>query len=108
MKIYREARIEDKENIAALMIQVWLHTYAIDGLRDGISNYVLSEFIPEKIGADIESKGNRYFVCEVKDHIVGVAVINTKGMCPSTKKHSPELDKLYVQEHFYRKGIGFW
>lgn len=104
--MYRTARVEDKTNIAALMIQVWLHTYATEGLRGKISRFVFSEFTEEKIGIDIISEQTQYIVCEINDHIVGVAVLDLFADCPVTKSKYPELRKLYIQEHFSQKGFG--
>lgn len=102
----RAARFEDRTNVAALMVQVWLHTYAKEGLRDAISRYVLTEFTSEKIGVDIIASDKEYFVVENKGHIVGVAVLHIAATCPVTEQRIPSLHKLYIQEHFTGKGIG--
>lgn len=102
----RPACLEDRTNIAALLIQVWLHTYARDGLRDPISRYVLAEFMPEKVGADMQAPGKTYLVAEKNRHIVGLAVLDMAAACPVTGQRMPALHKLYVQEHFTGQGIG--
>jgi ribosomal protein S18 acetylase RimI-like enzyme len=45
-------------------------------------------------------------VAEINDHIVGVAVVDWDGVCPVTDLAMPALQKLYVQEHFTKRGIG--
>ena len=102
----RPAGFDDRFNIAALMIQVWLHTYARNGLRDTISRYVLTEYTPEKIAAEIGVPGKRWLVAERDQHIVALAVLELAADCPVTQRSLPCLHKLYVQEHFTGKGIG--
>lgn len=43
----------DAANLAALSIEVWLHTYARDGIRQAFSDYVLREFTAERFAAHI-------------------------------------------------------
>ncbi len=102
----RVARIDDKANIAALLIQVWLHTYAKKGLRNSISRYVLNEFTEDNIERDMRSENKQYFVAEENQHLVGVVVIDLFSECPISKAKSPELTTLYVQEYFTGRGIG--
>jgi hypothetical protein len=52
----RGATTTDASNIAALSIQVWLHTYAKSGLRNALSDYVLAEYTPEKIAERLRDK----------------------------------------------------
>lgn len=102
----RVAKIDDKANIAALLIQVWLHTYAKNGLRNSISRYVLNEFTEENIERDMRSQNKQYFVAEENHHLVGVVVIDLFSECPISNAKLPELTTLYVQEYFTGKGIG--
>jgi hypothetical protein len=44
----RAGRTGDVDRLAVLAAQVWLHTYATDGINDEIAQYVLSELRPEK------------------------------------------------------------
>ncbi|UTW46747.1 hypothetical protein KFE80_07915 [bacterium SCSIO 12696] len=96
----RIAKVEDAGNIAALMVQVWLHTYAKDGIRGAISSYVFSEFTEEKLVNDIVDTKKQCFVAEENKHIVGVSLLNLDSECPATHEKLPELDRLYIQEHF--------
>lgn len=102
----RVAKIDDKANIAALLIQVWLHTYATKGLRNSISRYVLNEFTEENIEQDMRSENKQYFVAEEKQHLVGVVVVDLLSECPMSNAKLPELTTLYVQEYFTGRGIG--
>jgi GNAT superfamily N-acetyltransferase len=103
---YRPATAGDQASIAALMMQVWLHTYALQGINDAIARYVLSEFAPAKVRANLASAETHCIVAEVDGHIVGVALLVIAAECPVTGETFPELDRLYVQEHFTGQGIG--
>jgi hypothetical protein len=39
----RNAVVSDAESLSALGIQVWLHTYATQGVRANIAKYVLAK-----------------------------------------------------------------
>lgn len=51
----RTANVSDSANIAALSIQVWLDTYATEGIRQNISKYVLEKFTEERVSEIIAS-----------------------------------------------------
>jgi ribosomal protein S18 acetylase RimI-like enzyme len=104
--VFRIAKLEDAENISAIMMQVWLHTYAKQGMRSALSHYVFTEFNEEKIVAGIKSVNEKIFVYELNQHIVGVATLNLSARHPITQEEFPEIGKLYIQEYFTNKGIG--
>ena len=51
----RQGLHADAENLAALAIQVFLHTYATQSLSPAISRHVLSEFTAERFQALLET-----------------------------------------------------
>lgn len=61
----------DAENLAALAIQVWLHTYATDGISSIISHYVLSEFTSEMFLALLRSTSATVLVAETNTNLIG-------------------------------------
>ncbi|MDK1286296.1 GNAT family N-acetyltransferase [Pseudoalteromonas umbrosa] len=104
--MYREATLKDSANIAALSAQVWLHNYALDGVNDAISAYVLSEFTAENIANKIKDNSYQYILCENASNLTGLVSLDYSATCPVTSKPSPELDRLYIQEPFTGKGLG--
>jgi diamine N-acetyltransferase len=104
--VIRNAIPADAENLAALAIQVWLHTYATNGISLTGSRYVLSEFTPEKFAALIGNENNIVLLSEVNAHLVGYAVIAFGAACPASHSSTTQLATLYVQEHFTRAGVG--
>ncbi len=67
----RPGQPEDAENLAALAIQVWLHTYATEGISSTISSYVLSEFTPKRFVALLSEPTSALFVAESQDNLLG-------------------------------------
>jgi ribosomal protein S18 acetylase RimI-like enzyme len=102
----RGATTTDASNIAALSIQVWLHTYAKSGLRNALSDYVLAEYTPEKIAERLRDKDQVFLVYEQNAHLVGDLRLLLDSPCPTDPGSHVEIATLYVQEHFIRRGIG--
>ena len=102
----RIAREEDSSDIAALSIQVWLATYAKQGIRAVISNYVLTEFTQEKILQKLKSNNEICFVAFHDEYLIGFVSLNMAAECPITSQVRPEIDKLYIQENFTAQGVG--
>ncbi len=46
--IVRNAAYADCKELSVLSIYVWLHTYAKEGIDAKVSEFVLSEFIPQR------------------------------------------------------------
>jgi len=102
----RAAAPDDAPCLAVLATQVWLHTYATEGVDPDIARYVLSELTVEKYAALIGNSDTRVFVAEFHASFVGFAVVNTAAQCPAASTSPAELQTLYVQEHFTGQGIG--
>ena len=104
--VFRNGEPRDAAQLAALGMQVWLHTYATAGISNTIARYVLAEFTPAKFDALIASDAAQVLVAEVGDHLVGYAVVNFGAVCPARAASTTELATLYVQAHFARRGLG--
>ena len=93
-------------NLAALSIQVWLHTYARQGLRDALSDYVLAEFTPQRLAASLIDESQVFLVHEENAHLVGYLRLDLSSPSPVNPEARVEIVRLYVQEHFLGRGIG--
>ena len=102
----RLGRREDTETLSALAIQVWLHTYATEGVSSVIASYVLSEFTPERFAALLTEPSSGVFVAEHGKNLLGYAVVKASAACPIPSVSGAELATLYVQEPFLGKGVG--
>jgi ribosomal protein S18 acetylase RimI-like enzyme len=101
----REGAASDAERLSVLATQVWLHTYATDGIDAVIARYVLSELGVDKFEHLLAQERVTVLVAEIGPNIVGYAVVDADARCPSANC-TVEVVSLYVQEHFARKGIG--
>ncbi len=101
----RHAIAADAECLAALATQVWLHTYATDGISCAIARYVLAEFSATKFSAVLAQEHSTVLLAETNGHAVGYALANLGVACPAGGP-SVEVASLYVQAHFARRGIG--
>lgn len=104
--LIRLGQRRDAANLSALAIQVWLHTYATEGISSLISRYVLSEFTPEKFEALLSDESSAVLVAEAGENLVGYATVTTGTACPVVTSAKVELATLYVQEPFIGKGVG--
>lgn len=102
----RRGRAEDADRLAVLAIQVWLHTYATEGISAEIARYVLSELTPQRYGVTLGAPATPVLVAESDAGLVGFAVVRLGVPCPAGTGATAELQTLYVQEHFTGRGAG--
>lgn len=103
----RAAAPADAKCLAVLATQVWLDTYATQGIRQAIADEVLAAFSPGAIEALMAWAQTAIFVAECADHMVGMAQVTVGTVQPLVPFESQaELDRLYVQQPFTRQRIG--
>lgn len=102
----RPATAADAHTLAALAIQVWLDTYATDGVNDLLGRYVLSTFTPAAFAAWAEAPDAALRVAQVDGHLVGYALLQFNAAQPLAPHCDTELRTLYVQSPFTRSGVG--
>jgi len=102
----RSGQAADANRLAVLATQVWLHTYATDGISDLTAQYVLSEFTPEKYLQSLSDPSTHFFVAERDENLIGFAVVKFGVECPAVASSPAELKTLYVQEHHIGHGVG--
>ncbi len=102
----RGAIAADSMSLTALSIQVWLHTYATEGVSDALAREVLSTFTPAYFQALIDDAGYRLFVDVHDDNLLGYILLDLDSPCATNNYGGVEVDTLYVQEHFHGRGIG--
>ena len=105
--IIRKAKHSDTENLAVLKQQVWISTYATEGLTEVFSGYVLNEYSPDKIRISIGDPDKMILLATISDCLVACAEI---GLIPQSPGVSvppcPEISTLYVLGRFQGMGIG--
>jgi diamine N-acetyltransferase len=69
--IIRKARVEDARNLTVLKQQVWISTYAEEGIRNEFSQYVLAEFTSEQIAGKLGDPRFETWIAMNGEHLVG-------------------------------------
>lgn len=103
----RDAVVGDAPCIAVLGTQVFLDTYAPDGIRPSLAREVLEQWSVEAIAATLGRPATRAVVAEANGHLVGFALLDTGCASEAVAAERPwKLDRLYVQRPFAARGIG--
>lgn len=101
----REAKVDDCFNLAALSIQVWLETYAVEGIRSEYSRYALTTFTESHFESLLCCPDHRLLVSEVDGVLQGFALVNLSSRYNGNLT-AYEVEKLYVHAKFQGQGIG--
>jgi GNAT superfamily N-acetyltransferase len=104
---FRVAVDADALCIGVLATQVFLDSYATEGIRPSLAREVLEHLSTNAVSALLANPNARLIVAERAGHMVAFAQLT----CGSTQELVPsgtaaELIRLYVQEPFTRKGVG--
>lgn len=103
----RVATPDDALCLGVLGLQVFLDTYATRGIRPTLAREVLAHFSTEAVGRLIERSQARLCVAEADGHLIGFAQLGLEVAHEVVAAWRPaELERLYVQEPFTRRGIG--
>jgi GNAT superfamily N-acetyltransferase len=103
----RLARPDDALCIAVLGAQVFLDTYATDGIRPSLAREVLANFSVEATSQVLADASTAVLLAEHDGHLIGFA--QTSERRPHelfADASAAELRRLYVQERFTGQGIG--
>lgn len=105
---YRMAVQRDALPLSVLATQVFLDTYAIQGVRPAVAREVRQYLSEEAFAALLAGPRHGILVAELADHLLGFAQL-THGqthasLSPGTR--AAELNRLYIQRPFLGKGIG--
>ena len=102
----RPAQGADANTLCALATQVWLHTYATDGVSPVIADYVLDALNPARFAEVLADPEASVVVAEHGDKLLGFATVRRNMPCPTGALAQVELQTLYVQAHCIGKGVG--
>jgi GNAT superfamily N-acetyltransferase len=104
---FRPAVASDALCIGVLATQVFLDTYATDGIRPTLAREVLEFLSTDAVTAQLAAPDLRFIVAEREGHLVGFAQLTMGAEQPLVPaRSSAQLNRLYVQERFTGRGIG--
>lgn len=103
----RAALPADAATISALAIQVFLDTYAADGVRPDLAREALREYAAEAFDARLREPGRRFLLAERGTGLLGFAEVSLEPRpAPAGVVVGAELIRLYVQPAAQRLGLG--
>jgi ribosomal protein S18 acetylase RimI-like enzyme len=103
----RPALPADALCLGVLAMQVFLDTYATDGIRPEIAREVLGTYTPATYQALLARPEVAILVAERRGHLLGFAQTTLGTGHPLVQARAPaEVDRLYVQEPFTGRGLG--
>jgi len=103
----RRAVAEDSLCLSVLAMQVFLDTYATEGIRPALAREVLSSYSQASFNEAIATPRSEVVVAEHNGHMVGFAQVTLFAcheLAPGDVQ--AELLRLYVQEPFTGLGVG--
>lgn len=105
----RPATPADAPTLSALAIQVFLHTYAPDGVRADLAREAFTVCGEDAFAARLREPHRRILLAErlPDGGLVGFAEILLQGYpAPAGGRHGAELVRLYVQPQAQGTGVG--
>jgi diamine N-acetyltransferase len=105
--VLRRAAASDVLCLSVLGMQVFLDTYATDGIRAPIAREVLQTFSQPAFERSLQEPTAQLWVAEVGVHLIGyahVTLVATHPLAPAGVQ--AELLRLYVQEPFTARRVG--
>lgn len=103
----RLASAPDAVTISALSVQVFLDTYATEGVRPDLAREAHSEYSVNAFAERLAQPQRRFILAEKGDALVGFAeVLLTSVAAPAQGFMGAELVRLYVQPAAQRNGVG--
>lgn len=105
----RDAAAADAEALAVLGTQVFLDTYAPDGVRPSLAAEVLAQHAPAAVAARLADPALHFVVAERAGHLLGF--VETRRLAPLplpaiADGPATEVVRLYVQRARQRHGLG--
>ena len=98
---------DDALCLGVLGLQVFLDTYATEGIRPTVAREVLAAFSTVKMLDRLRDPAAAFVIAERHGHLVGFAQLTLGQPQERVAAESPcELFRLYVQEPFTGRGLG--
>ncbi len=101
----RPATEQDCANLAALSLQVWLETYALEGIKTKYAEYALDTFSKGQFQGLLAQPRYQILVYYRDDVLCGYALVDLESRYQD-KTNGFELARLYVHNKFSGQGIG--
>lgn len=102
----RAGSTDDAAVVAALATQVFLDTYATEGVRPDLAREAFRGYSEAAFLDRLSQPGRRFILAESGSALVGFAEMDTALEAPVPDVRGWELVRLYVQPRSQRSGVG--
>lgn len=96
----------DELCVSVLAMQVFLDTYATQGIRPDLAREALSVYGLDAYDLRLRDADVHIIVAEHAGHVVAFIDLSLRSVCPAAGVEGVEVMRLYVQAPFQRRGIG--
>lgn len=103
---FRTATHHDAATLTVLSIQVWLTTYAKEGVKAEYADFVMNTFNTRGMLDDINNPEKIILVAEQAGVLQGYLLANKKSHYQGQPEYGYEVERLYVDAKFKGLGIG--
>jgi len=103
---YRPGEPADALCVGVLAMQVFLDTYATEGIRPDLAREALAGYSPEAFAPRLADRNASFVLAETAGHLIGIAELHHASACPADTRAHVELVRLYVQQPYQRQGVG--
>lgn len=104
--IYRRVNIADTQTLSTLATQVFLDTYATQGINEALAREVATVYSAEAFERRLRDAAVELWMVEAGGYTVGFVDIAFATSCPVPGVRGAEVFRLYVQRPFLRRGLG--
>ncbi len=103
----RPAQSDDAVPLAALAVEVWLETYATQGVSRADATHVFAELNPAAMRAVLADPHRAVHVAARPRHLLAFSQIRLDARHAMVAARAPaELERIYVQARFCGRGLG--
>lgn len=106
--LYRPAILGDASKLSVLFKQVYIQTYATDGVSDELVDFMTPMFAVELLQNKIINKPDSLIVAVYKNNLVGVAEIAWDKKCSIGGITTAELKQTIYIRALLPHGRGLW
>jgi ribosomal protein S18 acetylase RimI-like enzyme len=102
----RKADVEDAGILSVLATEVWLDTYATEGISLAFASHLLEEYSPRAFTEALLDESIHIFVYTDGNFVKGYLKLITEPVALDLRYGTIEVATLYVRRHHKRQGIG--
>ena len=103
---YRRGVPGDELLLGVFATQVFLDTYATNGINSDLAHEAVSVYSVEALAARIHDPRAEIIIAESNGYVVAFLDLSFDRACPVPRISGPEVLRLYVQAPFQRRGLG--